>query len=223
MKPDFWHQRWQDNEIGFHQDQATPLLLKHWTALGAPAGCRVFVPLAGKSLDMLWFASQGHRVLGVELSQLAVEQFFAGHDLQRNIFESHDGRHYRADVDGREIELICGDVFALGHKSLSDCAAVFDRAALIALPLEMRARYVDDVYSKLPADCRGLLITLEYPENEKAGPPFPVTEDEVRTRFATDWEIDMLERRDILSSQQSFIDEGVTSLATCVYRLRRRS
>lgn len=96
MDADFWHQRWQDNQIGFHQDQPTPLMQKHWPSIGAPPGCRVFVPLAGKSRDMLWLAAQGHRVLGVELSQLAVEQFFAEHGLQPRIDETRYGRHYRA-------------------------------------------------------------------------------------------------------------------------------
>jgi thiopurine S-methyltransferase len=85
MDPDFWHQRWRDNEIGFHQGEPAPLLQKHWPAVAAPAGSRVFVPLAGKSVDMVWLASQGHRVLGVELSPLAVEQFFAEHALEPEV------------------------------------------------------------------------------------------------------------------------------------------
>src|SRR5689334_14113812 len=133
MNPDFWHQRWHDNQIGFHQAAPTPLLLKHWPSLGVPAGAKVFVPLAGKSLDMLWFASQGHRVLGVELSKLAVEQFFAEHGLQPDIETTRYGAHYRAGG----IELINGDAFALDPAILADCGAVFDRAALIALPPEL--------------------------------------------------------------------------------------
>jgi thiopurine S-methyltransferase len=217
MDPDFWHQRWRDNNIGFHQGQPTPLLQKHWPAVAAPAGSRVFVPLAGKSVDMLWLASQGHRVLGVELSLLAVEQFFAEHALEPEVVESRYGTHYRTG----DIELICGDVFALDAAALADCTAVYDRAALIALPPELRQRYVDELYARLPAACRGLLITLEYPAHEKEGPPFTVTETEVRERYAPLWIIDLLERRDILSTQQSFIDDGVTALDTCVYRLQR--
>lgn len=224
MDADFWHQRWQDNEIGFHQDQPTPLLQKHWPAIGAPPGCRVFVPLAGKSRDMVWLAAQGHRVLGVELSQLAVEQFFAEQGLQPRVDETRYGRHYRAGgTQAGDIELICGDAFALDTAALADCAAVFDRAALIALPPTLRLRYVDALYACLPARCRGLLITLEYPQDEKAGPPFSVSESEVRARFGSCWDVDLLERRDILASQQGFIDEGVTALDTCVYRLQRHS
>lgn len=220
MDAEFWRQRWQDNQIGFHQDQPTPLMQKHWPSIG----CRVFVPLAGKSRDMLWLAAQGHRVLGVELSQLAVEQFFAEHGLQPRIDETRYGRHYRAGgPQTGDIELICGDAFALDAAALADCAAVFDRAALIALPPALRLRYVDELYACLPARCRGLLITLEYPQDEKEGPPFSVSESEVRTRFGSRWDVDLLERRDILATQQNFIDEGVTALDTCVYRLQRHA
>ena len=164
---------------------------------------------------MAWLASRGHRVLGVELSPLAVEQFFAEHGLEAEVFETRYGRHHRAGG----IELICGDAFALDADALAGCAAVFDRAAMIALPEDLRARYVDDLYGQLPAHCRGLLVTLEYPAHEKEGPPFPVTEAEVRTRFASRWRVDLLQRQDILADQPGFQAEGVTALETCAYRL----
>jgi len=219
MDPDFWQQRWHDGQIGFHQDRVTPLLEQHWDALALPAASRVFVPLAGKSLDMLWLAARGHRVLGVELSRIAVEQFFDENGLQPEVTESPLGQHF---VDG-EIELILGDAFALDAAALADCAGVYDRAALIALPADMRKRYADELYSKLPPGCRGLLITLEYPQHEKAGPPFSVREDEVRALFGSDWAIDAMDRRDILATQPTFVAEGVTALHTAIYRMIRRS
>src|SRR5690606_28795571 len=103
MDPGFWHRRWQDGRIGFHQERVTPLLEQHWDSVGVPAGARVFVPLAGKSLDMAWLAARGHPVLGVELSRLAVEQFFAEHGLAPEVHETGYGRHYRAGG----IELVC--------------------------------------------------------------------------------------------------------------------
>ena len=218
MNPDFWHQRWLDNQIGFHQDKPTPLLLKHWPSLALAHGSRVFVPLAGKSLDMLWLASRGHRVLGVEIEPLAVEQFFAENGLAPTLFKSEFGTHYRAD----EIELICGDAFALDADALSDCDAVFDRAALIALPPDMRRLYVHELYAQLPPSCRGLLISLEYPAHEKQGPPFTVPEAEVRELFGRDWNVEVLERSDILAQQPAFVADGVTTLDTVVYQLRRR-
>lgn len=218
MEPDFWQQRWQEGRIGFHQDRETPLMLKHWPSLQVPAGSRVFVPLAGKTLDMLWFADQGYRVLGIELVMTAIQQFLAEHDLQAEITDAPDGRHYRAG----DIELINGDVFEQDPSALAGCDAVYDRAALIALPPALRQRYVREVYGRLPSGCRGLLITLEYPQAEKAGPPFSVEEDEVRALFSPQWEVGVLERREILAQQANFSAEGVSALHTVVYELRRR-
>jgi thiopurine S-methyltransferase len=217
MEPDFWLERWREARTGFHQDAPTPLLLKHWPAVGAPPGCRVFVPLAGKSLDMAWFASQGYRVLGAELSPLAVAQFFESQGVEPSVEVAADGIHHLAGP----IELVQGDVFALDADTIASCRAVFDRAAIIALPPEMRERYVREVYGKLPSGCRGLLITLEYPQQEKAGPPFSVAEDEVRSLFDGEWRVTLLERRDILEQQPNFQAEGVTALGTVVYRLER--
>ena len=218
MKPDFWHQRWHDNQIGFHQSAPTPLLLEHWPALGVPAGAKVFVPLAGKSLDMAWLASQGYAVLGVELSPLAIAQFFAEHGLQPDIRDSRYGRHYAAGG----IELVNGDAFGLDADALRDCAAVFDRAALIALPPELRVRYARAPYANLPAGCRGLLVTLEYPQAEREGPPFSVPEDEVRALFGDDWDIELLARRPIPREHPGHV-AGVSRLDTAAYALRRRA
>jgi thiopurine S-methyltransferase len=219
MDPEFWHRRWREDRIGFHQDRPMPLLLQYWPELAPPVGSRVFVPLSGKSLDIAWLAAQGYRVLGVELSSLAVEQFFAEHGLTPQTHESRYGRHYCADG----IELICGDAFALDDALLADCAAVYDRAALIALPPPMRRRYVHELYARLPAGCLALLITLEYPQYEKHGPPFSVEEAEVRELYGRDWEVHLLERRDILDAEPGFVADGVTALGTVVYRLHRHA
>ena len=216
MQPDFWHQRWAGNQIGFHQGQVTPLLERHWDAIETPPGSRVFVPLCGKSLDMPWLASKGHRVLGVELSQLAVDQFFDELRIEPEIRESRYGRHHVAG----DIEVIVGDVFDLDAGALQDCAALFDRAALIALPPDLRERYVRETHGALPAGCRGLLVTLEYPQHEKDGPPFSVEEREVDALYSPTWSVDRLERKDILASQPGFVEEGVTDLHTTAYRLR---
>ncbi len=215
MDAGFWHQRWQEGRIGFHRSEVMPLLERHWPSLDLPARSRVLVPLAGKTLDMTWLAAQGHRVLGVELSPLAVEQFFAEHALQPEIEDTRHGRHYRAG----DIEMICGDAFALDRELLADCVGVYDRAALIALPAGLRQRYADTVYARLPAGCRGLLITLDYPQHEKDGPPFSVDETEVRRLLKPALDITLVERRDILANEPSFQADGVTALHTAVYRL----
>ena len=219
MDPEFWETRWREGRTGFHQAQVTPLLERHWPGVGVPDGGRVFVPLAGKSLDMAWLAARGHPVLGIELSKLAVTGFFEEHGLAPRVRASPLGIHYRAGA----IELVQGDVFGLDADALAGCGGVFDRAALIALPPALRVRYAREVYGALPRGCRGLLVTLEYPQDEREGPPFPVPEDEVRALFGNGWDIELLERRDILGEQPGFAAEGVSRLATAAYRLGRRA
>ena len=217
MEPDFWLQRWHEGRTGFHGAEVMPLLMKHWSSLGVPASGRVFVPLAGKTLDMHWLAERGHEVLGAELSPLAVDAFFAEAGLSPEVSNEADGVHHRA---GR-IDLVRGDVFALSTSNLAGMSAVYDRAALIALPPAMRRRYVAEVYGRLPPGCRGLLITLEYPQAEMAGPPFSVEETEVRALFTPAWDVELLERRDILAQEPRFRDGGASALSTAVYRLQR--
>ncbi|MDR7194367.1 thiopurine S-methyltransferase [Luteimonas terrae] len=218
MQPEFWHERWSSNRIGFHRDAPLPLLVAHWPALDLAPDVRVFVPLCGKSLDMVWLTERGHRVLGVELSELAVRQFFEERGLRPAIHETSAGRHFVAGA----YELIVGDAFALEADVLADCAAVYDRAALIALPPELRRMYAATAWRRLPAGCRGLLVTLDYPQAEKSGPPFSVAADEVHALLDRDWRIDAVERRDILANEPGFVADGVTALSTAVYRVVRR-
>lgn len=217
MDADFWLQRWQEGQTGFHRGEVMPLLEKHWPSLRLAEGGRVLVPLCGKSLDMHWLAAQGHRVLGVELSSLAVEQFFEEAGLEPARHTTRYGEHFTAGP----IEIILGDAFGLDAALLADVAGVYDRAALIALPPGLRRRYRDTVYASLPSGCRGLLITLEYPQAEKAGPPFSVEQAEVESLFAAPWRPTLLERRDILDEEPRFKAEGLGALDTAVYDLRK--
>lgn len=219
MDADFWLERWREGRTHFHQQRVTPLLQKYWPTLELPAGSQVLVPLCGKSLDMLWLAAQGLRVLGSELSQLAVEQFFSENDLQPAIHQSALGRHYVAG----NIEIICGDIFNLDAATLNACSGVYDRAALVALPAAMRAQYVSHVYGQLSDQYRGILITLDYPQAEMDGPPFSVQDPEVQTLYAAHSEARVIDRRDILDKEPKFLAQGVSSLDTVVYRLQRTS
>ncbi len=217
MQPDFWHDRWQRNQIGFHQEDVSPMLAAHWGDVGVAADARVFVPLAGKSLDMAWLAARGHSILGVELSPIAVRDFFATQGLEPAVRETRYGRHHVAGP----YELIVGDAFALDAAALADCNAVYDRAALIALPPGMRSAYLHELYAALPAGCRGLLVSLEYPQAQKDGPPFSVEEPEIRAGLQRAWQVDLLERRDILTEDAGSVGQGLSSLHTVAYRLHR--
>lgn len=217
MDNEFWLQRWQEGQTGFHQQRVLPLLQKHWSSLQLARGSKVLVPLAGKSLDMIWLAQLGHAVFGIELSPVAVGQFFSENKLQPEIRESALGRHHR--VGG--LELLCGDIFHIDADAVRDVAAVYDRAALIALPEDLRQRYVDHVYTLLPPGTQMLLVTLEYPQRQMAGPPFSVDETQVRQLVEPRWQVTLLERREMLDAEPRFRARGVQQLHTAVYRLQR--
>jgi len=218
MHAEFWLERWREGRTHFHQERVTPLLQKYWPMLALPAASQVLVPLAGKSLDMLWLAAQGHRVLGVELSQLAVEQFFSENHLDAEKHTRSYGTHYRCD----NIEIICGDIFALDAHVLGGCIGVYDRAALIALPTAMRAQYMHHVYGQLADQYRGILITLDYPQTQMDGPPFSVDDVEVQVLAAPHSQALILDRRAILDKEPKFSERGVTRLDTVVYKMQRK-
>ena len=224
METEYWLKRWREGRTGWHRDDVMPLLMQHWPALNVPRGTRVLVPLCGKSLDMLWLSQQGMRVLGIDVSPIAIESFLAENQLHARTRSSSEGTHYDiTNAPGGDIEIINGDVFETDPEAIAHCEAFYDRAALIAMPARMRERLAGDVYLQLPAASAGLLITLDYPENEMQGPPFSVDGAEVHRLFDQPWKVEQLERRDILASQPSFLEQGVTALHTSVYALARRA
>ncbi|QOQ72851.1 thiopurine S-methyltransferase [Pseudomonas poae] len=217
MEPKFWQERWARNQIGFHLPEVNPYLPRHWPKLALADGAKVLVPLCGKSLDLMWLASAGYRVLGVELSEQAVEAFFSEQGLMPRVSRRGVFKVYQAD----QIELWCGDFFALGADVVADCAALYDRAALIALPPLMRAQYAGHLNTVLRTGCQGLLITLDYDQTQKAGPPFAVTDEEVRVLLESHWAAQVLEEQDILGESWKFVQDGVTRLEERVYQLTR--
>ncbi|AOV17749.1 thiopurine S-methyltransferase [Acidihalobacter aeolianus] len=218
MQSEFWLERWRNQQIGFHQERINPHLEAHWPALDAKAGTRVFVPLCGKSRDMLWLAAQGYRVTGIELSPLAVEAFFAESDLaptrrHQGIFEV---------CSAGEIEIFCGDFFALSAEDLAGVTAVYDRASLVALPPDMRQRYAAHMAHLLPPDVQILLVTFDYSQDEMSGPPFAVSEDEVHGLYDDTFAIRKLADLDALAENARFRQAGLTRLRERVFVLHRR-
>lgn len=214
MEPKFWHERWELNEIGFHQPQVHPLLAEHWHQLGIPKG-QVFVPLCGKTLDLLWLRQQGHAVLGVELSPLAVGNFFTEQSLPSSTYSMEELQV--SESDG--IKIVCGDIFDLKPNHLTQVEAVYDRAALIALPKDLQARYARHLMESMPHRPPILLITLEYDQTEMDGPPFSTSEQRVRELFAGEYQIETLATQEILDEIPGLKSKGLTRLTEIAYRL----
>ena len=217
MQPEFWHDRWERNQIGFHLQEVNPYLRRLWPTLDVAQGSRVLVPLCGKSLDLSWLAAQGYDVLGIELSQTAVEQFFAEQKVVPNIRQQGAFKVYEAGP----VRIMCGDIFALSAADVADCSAFYDRAAMIALPVEMRAAYAGHLTQILPNGCKGLLITLDYDQSQMKGPPFSVPLAEVESLLCPAWSLEVVEQPDVLDQEWKFLKGGVTRLVERVYRLNK--
>lgn len=165
LTPDFWLERWQKGDIGFHQSRVHDFLPKYWPQLKVERGAAVFVPLCGKSLDMMWLAGNGYKVIGVELSPLAVDDFFREHDLEA---ETRSAGPFVVRSSG-PFTIWCGDLFELPAEALVDVKAAYDRAALVALPPSLQTRYAETLSSILPAAAPILLASLYYPQGEISG------------------------------------------------------
>lgn len=220
MNPEFWHDRWQRGEIGWHLDQVNRHLEAHWPRLGISPDDQVLVPLCGKSRDLIWLAAQGQRVLGVELSPRAVADFFAEQCLTPEINDEGPFQRYQVD----EIAVLCGNFFDLQQAQVGKLAAFYDRGALIALPPDLRGPYVRHLAALLTrSDSQGLLITLEYAQVEMAGPPFSVAEEEVATLFGDRFHIERLVDVEVLAENPGLEARGLTALREGVYHLTRGS
>lgn len=217
MQHEFWQSRWARNEIGFHQQSVNPGLQRHWPNLELPEESQVLVPLCGKSLDMLWLAQWGYRVLGVELAERAAVDFFAELGVTPQITQEGALRRYSYE----RLEILQGDFFDVTAEQVAGCGALYDRAALIALPPDLRADYALHLQRILPQQARGLVVSLEYPQAEMDGPPFAVLADEVRGLFADGWEVEEVERLDVLAENPKFLNRGVSHLDEVVFALRR--
>lgn len=178
MEAGFWHQRWQNNELGFQLDEAHQLLRRHLPDVVTGKN-KVFVPLCGKSPDLSYLAHY-LPVVGAELSAIACNDFFHEHGLQAEVSQQQAFVCYQSST----ITLWQGDFFALTEQHISGCDLIYDRAALIALPEAMRLQYVQKLRQLFPGGAEVLLISLEYPQFEKQGPPFSVAHNEVKTLFA---------------------------------------
>ena len=176
--PEFWHSKWASNQIGFHLDDVNPLLIEHWHRTEPKREEKIFVPLCGKSEDLVWLATKHNQVHGVELSSIAVRSFFAEHFYTPLVIQLN-AHHELYQFD--ELSIYTGDYFTAPVETYD---IVYDRAALVALPEDMRKEYVERLKSLLNPGGRILLVTLDYEQHEMAGPPFSVPQEEIEQLFA---------------------------------------
>ena len=179
MDSDFWLQKWQIKDIAFHQSKANPLLVKNFKALSLAQGSRVFLPLCGKTLDIAWLLSNGYRVAGVKLSVIAVDELFLELGMTPEVTKAGKLMHYAAN----HIDIFVGDIFDLSDSVLGSVGAVYDRAALVALPEDMRKKYTRHLI-QMTNKAPQFVICFEYDQKLMAGPPFSIDATEINQHYA---------------------------------------
>jgi len=195
MQTNFWQQLWMDNEIRFHESEANVFLADHFTGLNLTSGSRVLVPLCGKTLDIHWLLGRGYRVVGAELSKLAIDALFEEMEVTPSITRVGELWHYQAE----SIDIFVGDIFDLSAELLGPVQAIYDRGALVALPEDIRQRYVSHLLLISDAAPQ-LLITYQYNQQLLAGPPFALGEAILSDYYRASYQLSCLGSRAVVDS-----------------------
>ena len=226
MEITFWLERWNNNQTGFHQQKINPYLMYFYGEKGPVVEQRdnfkVFVPLCGKSKDMLWLSQNNYKVFGVECSDRAIKDFFEENALNYKHAEKDQHALYQSSDLLSLVEIFQGDFFELQASDLDDVTDIFDRASLVALPVDMRQRYAYKMAELQKPGVRTLLVALTFDPMEMNGPPFSVTEDEVNALYSDDFSVQKLLFKEVIEEEPGLRKRGLTSLVETVYKLVRK-
>lgn len=192
MDTSFWLQKWEKNDIAFHESEANPALVKYFKELSVGKGARVFLPLCGKTLDIAWLLSKGYCVTGAELSALAIKQLFEGLGVTPKITAAGKLKRHSA----KNIDIFVGDIFGLSAGTLGLVDAVYDRAALVALPEDVRKRYTAHLMN-ITGNSPQLLVSYEYDQGLMEGPPFSVSNEEIERHYKSVYDLNLLVTTDV--------------------------
>jgi len=212
-----WLHFWESNETNCHSDTITQELVEYFELFELEPGDKVFVPLCGKSLDMLYIMNQGFSVVGVEISEIGVRQFFRENDLTYKITRVDDFELYSSE----NLEIYCGDFFLLTSKHLNNVKAVLDSKSLIALEPDLRQKYVKYLNDIISVGARILLVTLQYPQHQMSGPPFSVDKSEVESLFSMTFESRELRSFNDIENGLKLERAGVDFINNAAYCLRK--
>lgn len=213
MDKSFWHQRWEQGDIAFHESQVNPALVDHLSLLNLAKGARIFLPLCGKTLDIAWLLNQGYRVAGAELSPLAVNDLFD--ELGLAPTKTQAGSLTLCSAPN--IDIWIGDIFDLSSNLLGPVDAVYDRAALVALPEHTRRLYTAHL-ATLSHKAQQLLLTYEYDQSVFDGPPFSIPKRELVQHYGKTYQIEHLSKTDVAGGLK-----GQVTAALNIWHLQERN
>lgn len=192
MNKNFWLEKWEQKQIAFHQSKANSLLINNIDKLNLKDESRIFIPLCGKTLDIAYLLSKGYKVAGAELSEIAINELFEELEIVPQIADLGTIKHYSAN----NIDIFVGDIFDLNKDILNSIDAIYDRAALVALPLEMRKRYSQHLIN-ITENAPQLLIAYEYDQTKVDGPPFSIIDKEIYDHYKQSYKLTCIEKLEV--------------------------
>ena len=191
MKHEFWNERWQQRHIGFHLGHPHDWLVAAHERI--PAASRIYVPLCGKTVDLVWLRDQGHDVIGCEFVASAIQDFFREHELSAQTERRESGGDSYECHRTPGLSVLQGDALNLSPALVGGAIdVIFDRAALVALDPTSRQRYVDGLHSLLRPGGHILLIAFAYDQSRIAGPPWSIDAPTIESLFGERFAIETL-------------------------------
>ncbi|KAI5622776.1 putative thiopurine S-methyltransferase, partial [Silurus asotus] len=248
MAPSEWEERWQEGRIGFHQPHVHQqvlllLMLKDNLdkVLCGREQVRFFFPLCGKAVDMKWLADMGHVIVGVDISEIGIKQFFEEQNLEYkeepvpaipeakvhliSIYLLYElklrtlkyGTFFCFQSSDAKISLYKCNLYEFSSAIEGQFGGIWDRGSLVAINPCDRQKYASLIMSLMDKDCKYLLNTLEYNPELYKGPPFFVPEEVVKSLYGNACDIELVQQRDAL--REKFKAWGIDSLLEKLYLL----
>nr|XP_038029949.1 thiopurine S-methyltransferase isoform X2 [Anas platyrhynchos] len=166
-----WLHKWETGTAAFHKEHGHPLLEKYLDVLlSGRSGLRIFFPLCGKAVDMKRLADLGHSIVGVDISEQALKEFFADQGL------SYCEEPVPGIAGAKKLQSTSGNICLY-------CCSIYDLSSYASLMISLMEK-----------NSSYLLVTVLYDPNKHKGPPFYVPESEVKSLFGNHCEIKLLEK-----------------------------
>jgi len=220
---DYWEFRWQYDYIGWHQKTGNKYLMDYMNehylkTVQDTSQIRVFVPLCGKSQDMIRLYELGFTVVGVEYAPKAIDEFFSENSIPTldNPKYGTGDKVFAASADGRLI-IGHGDLFTFTPESLpfTQYDLIWDRGSLEALNLADRPKYSNLMLSLLKSDGVYLTDTKDYDITQYGGPPLKANTEDLQKLYGDRCSVEEVYREDMLAldnpSREKWWNRGITN------------